>query len=119
MSGLPQVPGYDVERLLGEGAFGRVFLAREREGLRRPVALKLFAREQRAAQVVTLEPHAALLAVGRAVLREAAQVLHEEVVARVDGVGVVHAACATGANDRRCSGQMPCSRSAARCSAVP
>lgn len=42
----PEVPGYEVERLLGEGAFGRVWLAREREGLRRPVALKTFAARE-------------------------------------------------------------------------
>lgn len=47
--GAPQVPGYACERLLGEGAYGAVWLARETEGLRRPVALKLFAPERRAA----------------------------------------------------------------------
>src|SRR5438552_2778200 len=36
------------------------------------------------AQMVALEPDAALLAIGRAVLREPAQVLQQRVVARVD-----------------------------------
>ena len=39
------------------------------------------ARQRRAAQVVALEPDAALLAVGRAVLRQLAQVLEQRVVA--------------------------------------
>jgi serine/threonine protein kinase len=41
------IPGYFLERLLGEGSHGRVFLARETEGLRRLVALKVFSRESR------------------------------------------------------------------------
>jgi uncharacterized protein (DUF697 family) len=40
--GAPGVPGFDVERRLGAGASCEVWLAREREGLRRPVALKVF-----------------------------------------------------------------------------
>lgn len=46
---LPAIPGFRLERLLGEGAFGRVYLADEEEGLRRPVALKLFAESGRGA----------------------------------------------------------------------
>ena len=40
------IPGFAVQRLLGEGAFGRVWLARETEGLRRTVALKVFHAER-------------------------------------------------------------------------
>ncbi|MBL4845641.1 MAG: serine/threonine protein kinase, partial [Planctomycetes bacterium] len=42
MSPLPDVPGYELQKLLGAGSQGQVFLAREREGLRREVALKVF-----------------------------------------------------------------------------
>ena len=45
MSELPTIPGYVTERLLGEGAYGRVYLARESEGLGRQVAIKLYTRE--------------------------------------------------------------------------
>jgi len=45
MSELPTIPGYATERLLGEGAYGRVYLARETEGLGRQVAIKLYTRE--------------------------------------------------------------------------
>jgi serine/threonine-protein kinase len=48
MSALPKVEGYVLERRLGAGAHGEVFLAREEAGLRRLVALKVFAPEQRA-----------------------------------------------------------------------
>lgn len=41
----PTVPGFQLERLLGAGAYGKVYLAREEQGLRRPVALKLFAND--------------------------------------------------------------------------
>ncbi|MFC1706841.1 protein kinase [Planctomycetota bacterium] len=47
--GAPQVPGYEIERRLGRGASGTVYLARESGGSRRLVALKLFAPEQRQA----------------------------------------------------------------------
>jgi len=40
----PHVPGYRLQRLLGEGASGAVFLA-TREGAREPVALKVLASE--------------------------------------------------------------------------
>lgn len=55
MSGLPAVPGFALERLLGEGAYGRVYLAREAGGLARPVALKLFAPAHREAFARELE----------------------------------------------------------------
>lgn len=42
MSALPEIPGFRLEKLLGAGAQGQVFLAREEEGLRREVALKVF-----------------------------------------------------------------------------
>lgn len=42
MSSLPEIPGFHLERLLGAGAQGQVFLAREEEGLQREVALKVF-----------------------------------------------------------------------------
>ena len=45
MSAPPQVPGFRTERLLGQGAFGHVYLAHETEGLARPVALKVFSSE--------------------------------------------------------------------------
>lgn len=48
MSALPEIPGFRIERLLGEGAHGKVYLARETAGLARTVALKVFPREQRA-----------------------------------------------------------------------
>lgn len=38
----PQVDGFRIERLLGAGSYGRVYLAHEEAGLQRPVALKLF-----------------------------------------------------------------------------
>ena len=38
----PEVPGFAIERRLGAGGSCEVWLAREREGLRRPVALKVF-----------------------------------------------------------------------------
>lgn len=41
----PEIPGFRIERLLGRGAYGRVYLARETEGLTRPVALKIFGEE--------------------------------------------------------------------------
>jgi protein kinase-like protein len=40
----PRIPGFHFERLLGAGAYGQVYLAREQEGLKRPVALKLFTK---------------------------------------------------------------------------
>lgn len=40
----PEVPGFDLSRRLGRGGSCEVWLARERDGLRRPVALKVFAR---------------------------------------------------------------------------
>lgn len=43
MTPRPDVPGFEVERRLGAGASCEVWLARERDGLRRPVALKVFA----------------------------------------------------------------------------
>lgn len=39
---LPDIPGFRLEKLLGAGAQGQVFLAREEEGLQREVALKVF-----------------------------------------------------------------------------
>jgi uncharacterized protein (DUF697 family) len=42
----PHVPGFVVQRLLGQGASCRVYLAREEEGLQRPVALKVFTGEE-------------------------------------------------------------------------
>jgi hypothetical protein len=47
LSATPEVPGYAIARLLGEGAYGRVFLAHETDALRRPVALKVFPKEPR------------------------------------------------------------------------
>jgi len=44
----PSIPGYAVESLLGRGAHGSVWLARETDGLQRPVALKVFPPEERA-----------------------------------------------------------------------
>lgn len=41
----PEIPGFSVERLLGRGAYGRVYLARETTGLTRLVALKVFSEE--------------------------------------------------------------------------
>ncbi len=52
---LPAIPGFDCERLLGQGAAGTVYLAREAEGLRRPVALKVFGPQQREAHRRELE----------------------------------------------------------------
>ena len=82
-------------------------------------------REQRAAEVVALEPDLAQLAVSRRVLGQRAQFLHQRVVARGDDFrahveggerrGVEGVDCqagtlgpATGAKLRRCSGQGPC-----------
>ncbi|MEZ6185007.1 MAG: serine/threonine-protein kinase [Planctomycetota bacterium] len=56
----PAVAGFELQACLGEGAFGAVYLARETEGLKRRVALKLFhaadsqafARELRMTQEV-------------------------------------------------------------------
>jgi hypothetical protein len=42
------IPGFELARVLGEGSHGRVWLARETDGLRRLVALKVFSRENRA-----------------------------------------------------------------------
>jgi len=45
----PEISGFAVERWIGSGAHGRVFLARETGGLKRPCALKVFepwARER-------------------------------------------------------------------------
>ena len=36
-----QIPGYDVESLLGEGGFGEVYRCREVSGLKRTVAIKV------------------------------------------------------------------------------
>lgn len=52
---LPQIPGFSIERLLGEGAAGRVYLAHETEGLRRPIALKVFFPDHRGASDRELE----------------------------------------------------------------
>ena len=38
----PDLPGFEPVRALGKGASCQVWLMREREGLRRPVAVKLF-----------------------------------------------------------------------------
>jgi len=45
----PEIPGFSVERLLGRGAYGRVYLARETTGLNRLVALKVFSEEAKPA----------------------------------------------------------------------
>jgi serine/threonine protein kinase len=42
---LPEIPGFRLEKLLGAGAQGQVFLAREEEGLQREVALKVFRED--------------------------------------------------------------------------
>ncbi|MCA8924857.1 MAG: serine/threonine protein kinase [Planctomycetes bacterium] len=55
MDTLPEIPGYTVERLLGEGAYGRVYLAREAGGLTRQVAIKLYTREGNADYASELE----------------------------------------------------------------
>lgn len=52
---LPEIPGFRIERQLGEGAYGRVYLAHEVEGLGRPVALKLFSAEGHEAYTRELE----------------------------------------------------------------
>ncbi len=52
---LPVVPGFALERPLGQGASGEVYLARESAGLRRLVALKLFAPGRRRAWLAELE----------------------------------------------------------------
>ena len=85
------------------------------------------ARQRRAAQVLALDPDAALLAVRAAILRQPAQVLQQRVVARADAQrpfgAHVHSVCtrspATGAKLRRWCSQAPCACSAARCAAVP
>jgi serine/threonine protein kinase len=41
----PDVPGYELLGLLGAGAHGQVYLARETEGLERRVALKVFRQD--------------------------------------------------------------------------
>ncbi len=55
MTDSPHIPGFDCAELLGEGAFGKVYLAQERDGLRRPVALKVFFPAHRAAYQRELE----------------------------------------------------------------
>ncbi|HZV01437.1 MAG TPA: protein kinase, partial [Planctomycetota bacterium] len=40
-----EVPGFEIDRELGAGASGRVYLAREKTGLLRTVALKVFDAE--------------------------------------------------------------------------
>ncbi|HZU97003.1 MAG TPA: protein kinase, partial [Planctomycetota bacterium] len=47
MPRLPEIPGYALERFLGEGAYAKVYLAKEKGGLERPVALKVFSKENR------------------------------------------------------------------------
>lgn len=51
----PEIPGFNVEHLLGRGAYGRVYLARETTGLNRLVALKVFSDEARLAFEKELE----------------------------------------------------------------
>ena len=51
----PPIPGFDVEQLLGRGAYGHVYLARETQGLNRLVALKVFAPEARRPFLAELE----------------------------------------------------------------
>jgi serine/threonine protein kinase len=48
VTGVVAVPGYALERVLGQGSHGRVWLARETGGLTRLVALKVFSGENRA-----------------------------------------------------------------------
>lgn len=50
-----RVGGFRCERLLGQGASGKVYLARETDGLQRTVALKLFAADHRDAYERELE----------------------------------------------------------------
>jgi hypothetical protein len=52
---LPEIPGFRLETQLGEGAYGRVYLAHEVQGLTRPVALKVFSAEGHAAYTKELE----------------------------------------------------------------
>lgn len=52
---------FDIERLLGEGAFGEVYLAID-PGLRRPLALKLLKRSANADALVRLRKEAQAMA---------------------------------------------------------
>jgi len=52
---LPQIPEFQLQRLLGQGASGRVYLARETAGLARLVALKVFAGQAHEAFLRELE----------------------------------------------------------------
>ena len=81
----------------------------------------LAAGAQRAAQVVTLDPHLAESPVGATVLCQPAQAHQQGVVARDDANGPAHrwpSLLRTGAKLRRCAAQAPCSFKAARCPAV-
>ena len=73
--------------------------------------------------MVTFQPDQPFLTVGRWLSGQFAQRLDKGVGPRGNDRGIARAAhfktCATGEKLRRCSGQAPCRRSAARCSAVP
>ena len=80
------------------------------------------ALQDSTAQVVALNPDLTQLAICAAVLAQAAQILEQRVVARRDVLhlrGGHRKTSVTGRKVLRCSGQAPCARKAARCSAVP